>query len=312
MDTSLTRLLTKSLNSVSMSTNSNSLFEKVKARITAAGKEVLAFLSSPVFLKNLVYLLALGILLVFLTFRGLSCYTNHGETLQVHDYTGMTLRDAVSRAEDRSFRVVVSDSIWVPDKAAGIVLDQDPKPLARVKEKRTIYLSITKSDPEDVLLPSLAGSYDYNQYRRKIERKQLKAVVKERVFDNKQAENTILHFFFDGKKITDGDLKDGVRIPKGSTLEFVITERGAGMVELPDLVCMEYTAASFLVSSLGLATGQIISDVTVEDENSAYVYKQVPEYNFGRQIRVGEQVSLYLTQFRPGNCPPELGEESDY
>lgn len=292
-----------------MSTNLPPLLQKAISTLTTAGKEVLAFLTSTVFLKNLGYLLGLTALLIFLTFRWLGCYTNHGESLQVHDYTGMQLKDAVSKAKDRSFRVVVTDSIWVADKPAGIVLDQDPKPLARVKEKRTIYLSVTKGDPEDVLLPTLAGSYDFNQYRRKIERKQLKAVVKERVFDNKQAENTILHFFYKGEKITETDLSDGVRIPKGSTLEFVITERGAGMVEVPDLVCMSYGAATFLVNNTGLATGQIIPDVTVEDESSAYVYKQLPEYSPGRQMRVGEQVSIYLTQFRPGNCPPEYDDE---
>ena len=69
--------------------------------------------------------------------------------------------------------------------------------------------------------------------------------VIEKKFDAKQEENTILHFFHGDRKISDNDLRKGIKIPKGSTLDFVVTERQTGMVSIPSVVCQKYEAAYF-------------------------------------------------------------------
>lgn len=259
------------------------------------------FVTSVFFLKNFSSILGASLLIIGLIFFWMKCYTNHGQSVQVQDYTNMQLKDAIAKARNRSFRVQVVDSIWRDGVEPNIVLEQNPKPFSRVKEKRTIYLTITKTTAEEVLLPSLVGNYDYFQYQKKLGNKGVYAAIRERVFDNKQAENTILYCYYKGDKITETDLKNGIRIPKGSTLEFVITERGGGTVEVPDFTCKQLSAAEFLISTLQLNIGNIKPDVTVTDQTTAYVYNQNPEP--GQMIRVGEQVDLYITQDIPLGCP---------
>ncbi|HMO39042.1 MAG TPA: PASTA domain-containing protein [Saprospiraceae bacterium] len=275
--------------------------------IRGIARNVWAFLSSRIFLRNFIAWAAMIVALLFVANLLLRLYTRHNESVQVGNYIGMTLLEAERRAKDRSFRVVITDSIYIVDKAPNMVLDQDPKPLSRVKQRRRIYLTVTKSTPDMVTLPELIGSYSYAQYTRKLAQLNLRFVVRERQFDSKLEENTILHFYHNDRKITDADLRNGVRVPMGSTLEFVVTERSSGFVEIPDLVCRTYSAAQFLISANNLSVGNVYGDV--EDRSSAYIWKQEPAYEPGQNIRMGEQISIYLTQERPAGCPAEEGFE---
>ncbi len=265
--------------------------------------EIWLFIKSPIFLKNFVVWLGMMIALMFLVTLSLRFYTRHNESVQVGNYVGMTVDEAMRRARDRSFRMVVIDSVYRVEKSPNTVLDQDPIPFSRVKQRRRIYITVTKVTPDLVTLPSLVGSYDYDQYTKKLSRLGVRYEVKERQFDAKLEPNTIVYMLLNGRKITDADLKQGVEIPMGSTLELVITERSGDFVEIPDLVCKTYKAASFLISTNNLAIGNIIGEVN--DLDNAYIYKQEPEYVEFQTIRMGQQINLYVTQARPAGCPAE-------
>ncbi|MFN7115705.1 MAG: PASTA domain-containing protein [Saprospiraceae bacterium] len=269
--------------------------------------EIWLFISSPIFLKNFAVWLGTMIALLFLLGLVLRIYTRHNESVQVGNYIGMSLDEATRRARDRSFRMVVIDSIDASGsnegKAPGTIVDQDPLPFSRVKQRRRIYLTIIKSVPSETELPTLVGRYLFDQYKAAVESRGFKTSIKERQFDAKMEPNTILYFYYKDQKITDEDLRRGIKLPRGSLLEFVVTERSADFVEIPDLVCKTYEAASFIISANNLAVGNIVGEVT--DLNSAYIWKQEPEYVQFQTIRMGEQITLYVTQERPAGCAVE-------
>ena len=136
----------------------------------------------------------------------------------------------------------------------------------------------------------------------------IKTTVQEKVFDSKQEENSILYFYHKGRKITDDMLRRGVKVPKGATLDFVITERITGAVPIPDLVCQRYDAATFLIEGSNLVLGEVFGDVGFRE--GAYVYKQEPEYVPGMQMEIGQKVNIYLTSTRPSGCPDDLDPSS--
>lgn len=277
-------------------------FTKIWNLIKESSKDLWYFVSSPVFIKNFTGMLVLSGVLLLLTSWWMRCYTNHGESLQVHNYIGMPLEDAISKAESRTFSIIVNDSIFVVGKPPLEVLDQNPKPLSRVKEQRKIYLTVSKASPDMIKLPDITeGNDDYNQYRRILRTFSIEAKIKDRKFSNKLEPNTIIDVLYNGKEITE-QLADGFEVPMGSTIEFVVTEQGGGTVEIPNLVCKDYDAASFLIGNFNLNIGSIISDATVTDQNSAYVWKQNPRYRAGKSLRIGAQVDLYLTQYKPEEC----------
>ncbi len=241
-------------------------------------------------------------LIFFVMSWWMRCYTNHDESVQVEKYIGMRADDAVGKIRSKGFRYVFSDSIFLVDKEPGIVLDQNPHPLARVKERRTIYLTISKSTPDEVNLPGLIGNYDYEQYVKKLKLLGIKARVRERSFDNKLEENTILHFYLGDKKITDDNLREGVKVPMGSVLDFVVSTRTGGSLTVPDLICMKYSEAEFIITSSNLTIGTVNEDDSVFDRDNAYVWKQEPAFAPGITMRIGEQMTVYLTQKVPEGC----------
>ncbi len=272
-------------------------------KIKSILKEVWLFVSGGFFLANFAKMLGLLILLFLMTNWWLRCYTNHGESVQVDDFTGMHLSDAERKGKNKGFRFEVIDSAWMEGKPSGLIVNQHPEPLSRVKEGRKIYVTVT-GNPKMILLPLLSeSSYDFEQYSRRLEiRHGIKSKIRERVYDRRQAENSILHLFYNGKKITDNDIRKGFKVQEGAILEFVITERKTNEMNIPNLVCMGYDAADFLVSSYNLNIGQVFEDATVVDRNTAYVYKQDPRFEEGGIINMGAQINIWLTQDLPADC----------
>jgi D-alanine-D-alanine ligase-like ATP-grasp enzyme len=265
----------------------------------------ISFLTSAIFLRNLLALLIFGFTSVSLIQLSLNIYTRHNESLQVHDYVGMPVEEAISRAGTRNFVMVISDSIFMVDQAPGIVLDQTPKALSRVKEQRRIYLTVSKSTPDLVTLPELVGSYNFDQYARKLAWLNVRAKVRERQFDAKQEENTILHFYLDGQKYTEEDVRQGLKVPMGAELEFVVTERLTGMVAIPNLVCKTYEEAMFILTNFNLNIGEVFgAEGAIPD--TLFIWKQDPPFEPELTLPPGRQINIYLTKDKPVSCIDEV------
>lgn len=281
--------------------------EKLKVWFRKAAKESKYFLSSGIFLKNFGGVVALITFTIIATFWWMDCYTRHGQALHVEEYVGMPIEDAIADATEKSFEIVINDSTFIPQREPGIVLAQDPKPHSSVKKNRKIYVSITKVIPDMATLPDLrGGNDDYDNFSKKCKRKYIDTEVSKEVFSNKLERNTILEVYYKGEEITDL-LSDGYEVPKGSKIQCVVTKRGGGSVPVPELVCKKYSEATFLVSNMSLNVGSVIADNTVTNESSAYVWKQTPRYSPSGRMRVGEQIDIYLTQFRPQGCANSAG-----
>jgi beta-lactam-binding protein with PASTA domain len=168
-----------------------------------------------------------------------------------------------------------------------------------------VYVTVNSSSPPPVILPSLVGTYDYGQYTRKLQRLGIKYRLIEKRFDAKLEENTILFVYFNGKEVSDEELRQGFKIPKGSTVDFIVSERKSNLVSIPDLRCKTYNQAVFVLNSMGLDIGQILGDVA--DYNYAYVYKQDPSPTEALTASLGTRVNLYLSDTLPDDCATTEG-----
>jgi len=86
----------------------------VKTKTISASKETAAFITSRGFLKNLGMMIGLGLALLFMTFKGLKCYTNHGESVGVPLFKDLDIADAQNLADENGFVLSVIDSIDNP------------------------------------------------------------------------------------------------------------------------------------------------------------------------------------------------------
>jgi len=274
----------------------------MKERFQTIGKEIAAFFTSPIILKNLGLIIATLLVLVFITSFMLKTCTRHGESLQVDNYVGIDLRDAIQQAERSKFRITVLDSIDRGNRPPNVVVSQNPEPFARVKKGRNIYLTITRSTREKIAMPKITRQDEFSRYRNLLALRDLKAEVRERVANRRYAPGTILEVYHGDKKLSFREIDNGYKLEKGSTVEFVVTEYGAQFTTMPSLTCKRFEEVEALLKDANLVLGNVQPDVTVNDRPTAFVYKTVPQYTPSRQLRAGQQIDIYLTQNLPDDC----------
>src|SRR5690606_8897630 len=98
------------------------------------------------FLFNLLIVLLLCWAFYFLFFSSLSWLTRHNSEVKTPAVTGKSLVDAKILLEGMGFDVDV-DSSYDPKKKPFTVLAQMPDANATVKEGRTIFLTVNKTQP---------------------------------------------------------------------------------------------------------------------------------------------------------------------
>lgn len=287
--------------------DNTSFLTSAKDKLKTWAWEIWLFLSSRVFIFNFAGMMAVIIGFVLLSTQFLQCYTKHGESLAMPNYLGMTYQEAKQKAEDRGFNIVVADSSFVVGKPPFAILEQNPKPGMMVKEDRTIYLVINRAQADLVVLPDLAGGNDdFDAYKRKLVLLNIEAQVVGTQFNAKLEPNTILEVIFENDTITDRLSARRFQVPRGAQLQFIVSSRESTDVALPDLVCKRFDAAKFLISNYNLSIGNVIKDKTVTDENKSYVWKQEPEYEAGKIMRIGEQINIYISQKPLQGCEVEV------
>jgi beta-lactam-binding protein with PASTA domain len=266
--------------------------------------KIIEFLNQYPKLKHLLYLLLFICFLLLSVFAWLRFYTNHGQKLPMVNLVGKHIEEAQEMAEDNSFELVVTDSVFVLGKKGGIVLDQNPKPKAEVKEGRKVYVSITKFDPDKMLvseLPPLYGN-DYSQKVLELKMRGILAKIKSKQYDPGEP-NHILEVYYNGELIIDeSTIRKDVKINKGDALEFVVSDKSGGEIIVPNLICNTLEEAEFLLQQYNLSLGEISAKGSISDTASAYIMDQIPMYDGINKIPMQSKINLIIVGNRPAKC----------
>ncbi|MEP7263846.1 MAG: PASTA domain-containing protein [Bacteroidota bacterium] len=228
------------------------------------------------------------IILLVSTYYWLGAYTNHGETIVVPDIKGKQWKLLVKELDAKNLRLLVADSsVFIVDKPGGLVIEQDPAPGSRVKENRTVYVTVSKIVPPQVRVPAIIDVSD-----RQAEAILLSYGLKTgaRTYKPDLAKNAVLELLFKGRTLQVGD-----EIPKGSVIDLVLGD-GFGSVELgiPTLINLTYDEAISSLKLSGLIPGTITFDNDVTDTLQAVVYRTFPEQGDTLMLKQGQSVNLYL------------------
>lgn len=282
-------------------------------RLRHLGIEIYCFLTAPLVVKNCLGMMGLVFGFFALTFWWLSCFTHHGERIEVSNYDKMSFRDAEKKADRNGFRVAVSDSVYRVGVPMGRVVQQSPAPGSRVKENRTIYLTVTKNNPDVVKMPDLSGTDDYEQYAKKLSRLDLRPRILARVANEKLEPNTILDVLVKGDTVTDRLRKD-FYVDKGTVIDLIVSQKETTTIGIPDFVCHTLDEAKFLLTANNLSIGSVIAGTDVTDKSTAWVWRQSPRFDPKGIVRAGQPIDLYLVQNRPKGCagdeaPAETDEQ---
>lgn len=265
---------------------------------------IFKFLTSKSFFKNLFFIGLFFVVIFLVVLLWLRMYTNHGQKLVLPDFVEMSLADASKIAEEETFQIIVNDSVHHIGRPGGLVIDQNPKSGSKVKENRKIYVTTTKYIADQMKvsgLPTLYGR-DYERKSKELSFMDFNSVVKDYVYDPGEP-NHILEVYYKGKRIVSKEGRESeVEIEKGGTLEFILSKRYGGEMGIPNVVCMDYESAYFLIENLKLKVGKIEDSGNISNQSTAYVISQFPAYDPEGLIKIGDEIELKISQDKPENC----------
>lgn len=286
--------------------------KQTDSKNTSAGmKAFLLFLISKSFWKNVIIMAVISLLVIILIQQGLKIYTRHGQKIPMPDYVGESIQSASEDAESRSFSIIPSDSIYIVGRRGGIILNQIPEAQDLVKEGRKIYATITKYKPDMVRMEELPPLYGRSFERTARVLKMAHSIeskVAGRIYDP-GPEGYIMGAIYEGDTILfRGEKTGNIQIPVGATMNFIISEKRGGMVEIPDLVCRTFDEAEFIIRSYKLRVGSTQLNSEIEDLQRAFIAEQNPAYDADQKIEMGSSIDLILVREKPAICDESGGE----
>lgn len=179
------------------------------------------FLKSKTFLMQLGLALAVTVLLVFLLLGWLKSTTNHGEFVEVPDFSKMSVMDMRKAIDEAELRYEVLDSAnYNPDYPRFSIIDQNPKAGTKVKQDRKIYLTVNPSGYKKVTVPNVI------QVTQRNASSMLRAVgldVERTTYIDQIGKDMVYYVKFKGKQISPGD-----KLPKTSKVELVCGNGSTG------------------------------------------------------------------------------------
>lgn len=240
---------------------------------------------------GLIVLAVLMYVLLFLVF--LPSYTRHGEFVQVPDVASekMSIEEARQIIEAEGLQVVVAESLYIAGMEPRAVISQDPVGYRDVKPGRKIYLTVNKVNPPMVRFPDILNVSNY-QAKLRLESWNLR--IGDIEYRPHPYRNLVLGAKVKGKKIAAGD-----SIPVGTAIDLIVGQgKGSTNIEMPKLVGLPYQNAISVMHQLGLNIGSIKFDPE-SDEPDGLVINQYPKFIPNDSIRLGEQISLFISGEQP-------------
>lgn len=131
-------------------------------------KEFFSFKNNRFFWLNLTAMVVVCVAAALGTLRWLDGYTRHGEAVVVPDVKGMNLRLAENELDKQSLKSIVIDSSYVKGMPPGSILEQNPSGGSKVKEGRTIYLTINADSAPKVAVPDIMDNSSLRQAEAKL------------------------------------------------------------------------------------------------------------------------------------------------
>jgi beta-lactam-binding protein with PASTA domain len=229
-------------------------------------------------------MLGISAVILVLVFLFIRIYARQG-----HEYElpGVVGSDIVSLQEDNplDLDIVVLDSIYRPGEPGGVILTQDPKVGTMVKRGRKLYITITAYNPEDAVLPELAGL----TVRQAVsELLSVGLVPGQLKFVEDPYPNNIIDQSCKGKT-----LYAGQQIARGSVVDLTVgLGDGTGRSVVPFVIgkTAEKARRDVLTASLNVGKEHFKG---VKNRQTAVVYKQEPDYNGVNRYEYGTEVTLW-------------------
>ena len=246
-----------------------------------------------VLLYNILIALAVIIVLLLIVQAGLKTYTRHDQSVLVPDLRGKYFDEVKKILNTNNLDWQIMDSVYDNSKPPLSIIEQNPKPNSKVKEGRTIYISINATKAPTTEIPDLIGRSSLKYARMQLE--SYGFIVGQTIYKPDPHRDAVIGMMIGGRNIG-----AKTKVARGTVIDIVLGDGlGDSKVSVPYLIGLHLDEATFKMRGYSINTGAIIVDEGVVDTLNAIIYKQVPEYGSGHSIRIGEPIDLFVAKELP-------------
>lgn len=249
------------------------------------------FFKSKIFIANAIAVFAIVILLVIFGMLFLRIYTDHGESVVIPDLKGRTSTEAAAILDRIDLRFEIQDSVYSVETAPGTVLDQFPKPGQKVKENRTVFITLCAVSQEMIPMPQLTD-ISYRQATNLIESAGLIAGKIE--YEPSEFPDLVLE-----QKVSGRIVREGEMVPKGSVVDLVLGAEGDfTSSKVPTLFGNNLEEAQLKIQEAYLNLGTVNYDESFSSEEEkikGQIWKQSPDPAEIFEIARGASIDIWLT-----------------
>jgi len=249
------------------------------------------FLKTKTFKYNALAFVGITIFLIVLNMFALRIYTDHGNSIEIPDLRGKTPEDVSDILSRIDLQFEIRDSVYSRETAPGTVLDHFPKAGQKVKENRTIFITLCAVSQEKIPMPQLTD-ISYRQAVNIIESSGLIAGSVE--YKPSEFPNLVLEQKSQGSEIRVGEM-----IAKGSVVDLVLGSDSKGETsQVPTLFGRNLTEAKLTLDEAFLTIGTITYDESVlyeAQKAKAMIFKQSPDPVEIFEVPKGTAIDIWLT-----------------
>jgi len=242
-------------------------------------------------LKHLLAALILVVVMIAGAMVFLDVATKHNQELTVPDLSNMSVEEADSVAALNNMVIDVTDSVFVKRMKRGAVYRQNPAPGSKVKSGRRIALTINAVNAKKITMPNLVG---FSMRQAKAELLSRGLTLGKLIYVQDMATNNVLRQLHDNLEIEPGSM-----IESESVIDLVVGLNGRDFVTyVPDVSGLKYMSAVDAVHDHSLNVKNLRFDKSVKDYDdslNAMVYRQTPAASDSIHVKMGSDVTLFLT-----------------
>ena len=251
----------------------------------------LTFLKKHLFIRNLLLAFCFFIIFIALTQFVLNCATRHGQAYSVPDFNGLTLAEALETAREADLKLEVNDSLYLPARTGGVILEQNPVPGSKVKSGRRVFLTINAFNPKMAKIPYVTG-YSLRQAKNNLEVAGFE--IEKLIYKDDLAANNVLEQQYKGRTVSGNS---NIEAPAGSGITLIVG-RGYGSsatAKVPKVTGFTLKDAKSRLWELGLNVGQVVYGEGISEINLHQSRVSRQSLGAGTSPALGSAVDLHLS-----------------
>ncbi len=246
-------------------------------------------------LLNLVIAIGVFAGLVWLTFRWLEHHTNHGQEIPVPNIVNKSIHDAVKILDDTGLEYEVDSANYNPKFRPFQVLQVYPAPGSRVKDGRTVHLTVNPRTWAPIAVPDVINKYSGLAFQR-LDQVGLK--IGDTIYEPSIQKDALLRILYKGNAVN-----PGARLPRFSVIDVVVGSGPMRNISIPNVVGLTVKEARAVITKSMFEVGLVEHEDGSNDE-SDIIYYQDPASGDVRDQ--GMQIDLWASKKTPAELRAKI------